>query len=61
MRRKNSIYTFFGIAFFTIGILIFIHFSNDHVECENVIENFVGKNGEDISIEKHVCKEKFNI
>ena len=30
------------------------------IECKNVIKYSVGKNGEKISTEKHVCNEKFH-
>jgi len=52
--------TIFGIVLLTAGILTFIHVSNDHVECETVVENTVGPNGEVVTTERHICNERFN-
>ncbi|SFZ95189.1 hypothetical protein SAMN05428642_1116 [Flaviramulus basaltis] len=60
MKRKTIITYILGISLTTFLILVFIHFSNDHVECENKIENTIGANGEKISTKKHICKEQFN-
>ncbi len=59
--KKKLIISFIGIVvIFVVGI-IFIHFSNDHNECENVIEYYVDTNGQEITCTKHICKERFNI
>jgi hypothetical protein len=47
-----------GIA--TIGAFIFIYYTNDHRECENIVELAIGDNGEQVSTEQHICKERFN-
>lgn len=60
MKKKTLITAILGIGIFTVGVLTLIHFSNDHIECKNVIKYSVGKNGEKISTEKHVCNEKFH-
>lgn len=57
MRKKAFIIT---IGILTFGILTFIHFSNDHKECSKVTEHHIGQNGEKISTERHICKERFN-
>lgn len=61
MKSKNKVFTISTIVIMTAAILGFIHFSNDHIECQNVIESQIGEHGEQISIEKHICKERFNI
>lgn len=61
MNKKILITSLLGIAAFTVGILVFIHFNNDHLECENAVEFSVGQNGEKISTQRHICKEKFNL
>ncbi|MFT5941308.1 MAG: hypothetical protein ACI9AV_000424 [Sediminicola sp.] len=45
MDKKTLIASIFEIAAFTGGILAFIHFNNDHIECENTIEYSVDQNG----------------
>ncbi len=61
MRNKKSIIGTILIIVFAIGIITFIHFGNDHAECQNIIQNYAGEDGEQISIENHICKERFNI
>lgn len=61
MDKKTFIVLIVGAVIFTAGIIIFIHFSNDHIECENHTEYSVGENGEKITTEKHICKERFNL
>lgn len=60
MNKKLFLNSIFGIGLFTIAILVFICYSNDHVECEELTENTIGVNGEKISTTRHICKEKFN-
>ncbi len=57
---KKNIITLFSIAILTISCLGFIHFSNDHVECETISESIKNANSEIVIIEKHICKEKYN-
>ena len=59
MNRKTLTTT--GFILFIVGFLVFIHFSNDHIECENIIEHTAGENGEKITTERHLCKESFSI
>jgi hypothetical protein len=60
--KQKTIFKFIilGICLITLQILVFIHFANDHVECEYEIENTIGANGEKIITKKHICKEQFN-
>jgi hypothetical protein len=57
MKKKLSV---LGVILLTTGTLAFIHYNNDHIECENVVEYSIGANGEEITTEKHICKERFN-
>lgn len=41
--------------------LVFIHFANDHVECEQKTETVVHANGTKVTTNKHICKEKYNL
>ena len=59
MTKKNIIVVL-GVALITLGVVCFIHFNNDHIECINVTEHSLGENGEKITTEKHICKERFN-
>jgi hypothetical protein len=61
MSRRKLIGTLLGILLLTIGVLVFIHFSNDHAECETVVENSIATNGEIVTTEWHICNEWFNI
>lgn len=49
-----------SIIISTVSILLFIHYSNDHVECETISSTAKNANGETFTIENHICKEKFN-
>jgi hypothetical protein len=46
--------------FFSVGLALFIHYNNDHVESETLIENSIGKSGEKITVTRHICKERFS-
>ena len=48
------------VILLSFGAYIFIHFSNDHVECQTTIETTYGGNGEKITTEKHICFETYN-
>lgn len=61
MNTKAQIIFLLGAVVLTVGIVIFIYFSNDHTECENIIEQSIGANGEKISTARHLCKERFNL
>ena len=59
MKRKIIAATT-GVVICTIGILVFIHYNNDHIEFENITINTIDENGEKISTRKHLCKEKYS-
>ncbi len=61
MSRLKLIGTLLGIFLITIGVVIFILFSNDHAECETVVENSIDTNGEIVTTERHICNERFKI
>ena len=61
MTKRVLFGTIISIAILTVGVLLFIHFTNDHAECETIVENTIGRNGESISTTKHICNETFNI
>ncbi len=47
----------FLISFSTI---FFIKSSNDHKECDIVIKKELDTNGNEVTKEEHVCKEKYS-
>lgn len=47
----------FGIIF---SAAFFITGSNDHKECGTVVKKEVDKNGNKVTIEEHICKEKYS-
>lgn len=57
---KKFILFFSVLVLITIGSLLFIKSSNDHKECSTEIEHSKDSNGNNISTEKHICKEKYN-
>jgi hypothetical protein len=38
----------------------FIQLSNDHLECNQKIENKRNSNGDIMTIKSHICNEKYN-
>jgi hypothetical protein len=50
-----------GFAFFFAALLIFIKFSNNHIECETVTDSFKDKGGNKVLKTSHICHEKFNL
>lgn len=60
MKRNTLFLTIISIFLITIGSVVFMKTENDHKECSQKIEFSIGKNGEKIKTERHICKEKFN-
>jgi len=60
MSRLKFIIVIASIFILTISSLLFIKMNNDHVECSTITDSHINKNGEQIAITKHICKEKFN-
>lgn len=61
MKRKHLIASALGVMLLGFAALIFIHFSNDHLECDTVVKYSVGINGEKVKEVQHICKERFNL
>lgn len=57
---KKNILVLGLILIGTISALIFIHFSNDHKECDTVTNTTTDSNGNSVKTEEHICKEKYN-
>jgi hypothetical protein len=49
-----------SILIATASILVFIHFSNDHIECGTVLNTIKNAKGETVQTENHICNEKYN-
>ncbi|MEH6536091.1 MAG: hypothetical protein V7719_06845 [Psychroserpens sp.] len=58
---KKAILASIAVFVISIGVVILIYVSNDHSECETSTVITYGDNGEKITTETHICKEKFNI
>lgn len=48
------------ILIITLFTLTFIHFSNDHIECEVVSNTETNSRGVIVKTESHICNEKYN-
>lgn len=59
--KINPIKIYFSaVIILFLSFLIFIKFSNDHIECETKIFNYIDKNDFKVTKTEHVCKERFN-
>jgi hypothetical protein len=61
MKETKAEVRIIGIVLLVLGALVFIRFTNDHMECDTIITEVISVHGEKISTEKHICKEKFNL
>lgn len=59
-KLKLLIYAF-GIAMLVIGLYTFFQINNDHIECETVVEKSKSQNGIIVTVERHICKERFSL
>jgi len=60
--KTNTVQVFaIGFVVFFVALLIFIKFSNDHIECETVTDSFKDKDGNKVLKTSHICHEKFNL
>ena len=48
------------IVMVATGSFLFIRFSNDHKECEDVISKSTDSDGNTIVTTEHICKEKYS-
>ena len=60
MQKNKIIFSFLGVLIILVGVTIFIKNSNDHKECDVVIEPTKDTRGNTVTIKKHICKENFN-
>lgn len=60
MSKPRFIMVISGIVILTISTLTFIKLNNDHKECSTETIFSKNKKGEEIKVEKHICKEKYN-
>jgi len=60
MNKLKFIVVISGIVILTISILTFIKLNNDHKECSTETTFLKKSNGEEIKLEKHICKEMYN-
>jgi hypothetical protein len=57
---KKSIFILTSLLAIVASSVIFILYSNDHLECDTITKTTVSKSGEKITTTEHVCKERFN-
>lgn len=57
---KKTFLIFWVLILGTIASIIFIRNSNDHKECSTIIVHSKEANGNDVTTESHICKEKYN-
>lgn len=58
--KKKLVVGFIVILLLSIGAYQFIKMNNDHLECEQVVEQKKEANGNLVTSTKHICKEKFS-
>jgi hypothetical protein len=61
MKPKLMLTALVAVVALAVGGVLFIHFTNDHAECDTVKEYNVTPKGEKIVIERHICRERFAI
>lgn len=57
---KKNILILGSIVLVAFSALIFIHFSNDHIECEVISNSETTSDGDIVITEQHICNEKYN-
>jgi uncharacterized protein YxeA len=58
---KKTFIVSITIILLSIMAILFIKKSNDHLECFNETEAIKNSNGNVVTTNKHICKEKYNI
>jgi protein involved in sex pheromone biosynthesis len=58
--RKKTIIGLIAALLLLAGAMQCIRSNNDHLECEQRIGRHQDSNGNIVTEERHVCKEKFN-
>ncbi|MFP5437675.1 MAG: hypothetical protein ACLGH8_07830 [Bacteroidia bacterium] len=61
MKPKLVLTALLATLLLALGGVLFIHFTNDHKECETVKEYSVSPKDEKIMMERHICRERFAI
>lgn len=61
MKPKLMLVALVAVVLLAVGGVLFIHFTNDHTECETVKEYTITPKGEKIIVVRHVCRERFAI
>ena len=60
MNKSTFKITIIGLVFLTVSSLLFIYKSNDHKECGAEVTTVKNSSGQEITVKKHNCKEKYN-
>ena len=60
MNKSTFKLTIIGLVFLTVSSVLFIYRSNDHKECDTEVTSVKISSGQQITIKKHNCKEKYN-
>lgn len=61
MKKGNLLVLLAATLLFMIGTIMFTLINIDHSECEVILKNSIGPNGDKISTEEHLCREIFNL
>jgi 1,4-dihydroxy-2-naphthoate octaprenyltransferase len=59
--KKKVLIGFTLLLIACIGLQMFIHFANDHKECEDTVRHYINGNGNAVVEKEHICKEKFSL
>ena len=60
MRAKKGLMLLGTIIVLAVGSVLFIHYGNDHKECEDTTLTYKDADGNDVVEKQHICKEKFS-
>lgn len=61
MKKRSFLIAIALLLVVTLGTVLFIHYSNDHKECEETIVHTTDTNGNDVVVTEHHCKENFHL
>ncbi|AMM52125.1 hypothetical protein TH61_14305 [Rufibacter sp. DG15C] len=57
----RNVFVLIVLTLLAVAGLVFIHQSNDHLECETQVENYTNAEGGEVTTKTHICKERFAI
>ena len=60
MPTKKTLNFIAILLLISLSTVFFIKISNDHKECDQVVNKELDKNGIEVTNEDHVCKEKYS-